>query len=167
MAAEWSIELLGAGHERARFSCGKESLDCYIQQYARQHARKNIGRTFVAVRRPEKRVLGYYTLASSSVAFEHLPNDIQSTLPRYPVPVVLLGKLAVDESVRGQGLGEHLLMDACHRVAAIAKEVAIAGLEVDALDASASAFYQHYGFRPFRDHPLHLFLPLKTFDRLF
>src|SRR5438874_767237 len=167
MEADWTIEPLTTAHDRKAFQCGRAQLDEYLHKYAKQHARKNVGRTFVAVRAGEKKVLGYYTLSSSSVAFEHLPEELQKKLPNYPLPVALLGKLAVDQSARGQGLGELLLIDALRRVVAIADQLAIFGVEVDALDNSAKAFYEKYGFQPFHDQPLHLFLPLDTVRQLF
>lgn len=163
----WRIEALAAHHARQQFSCGVPQLDDYLKALAGQHARKDYGRTFVAVRPGERAVLGYYTLASSSVAFAHAPLELQRKLPRYPIPVALLGKLAVDTSMQGKGLGEHLLMDAMHRVARVAGEIALFALEVHALNATAERFYKRYGFQPFLDQPGHLFLPLATIRALF
>ncbi|MBI2431856.1 MAG: GNAT family N-acetyltransferase [Candidatus Hydrogenedentes bacterium] len=161
------MEALASSHDRTHFCCGQLQLDSYITDYAGQHARKNVGRTFVAVRPGQKVVLGYYTLASSSVAFEHLPEQLKRKLPRYPLPVALLGKLAVDQKVQGQGLGEFLLLDALHRCSAIAEQMALFAVEVHALDQAARNFYVKYGFQPFQEQPLHLFLPLDTIKQLF
>lgn len=163
----WRVEPLSGGHERKQFCCGQAPLDTYIQKYARQHARKDFGRTFVAVLPGTKQVLGYYTLSSSSVAFDHAPPPLQKRLPRYPIPCALLGKLAVDQTVSGRGLGSFLLMDALRRVAEIGGEMAIFAVEVYALDRAAKSFYRQYGFQEFQDHPHHLFLPMSTIQRLF
>jgi len=163
----WNVEALTAAHERGGFSCGHEPLDLYIREYAGQHARKFFGRTFVAVRSGSPRVLGYYTLSSSSVAFERAPEPLKRKLPRYPLPIALLGKLAVDQTVQGQGLGGFLLMDALRRIADISTQMGIFAVEVHALSEQARAFYEKYGFQSFRDTPSHLFLPVATFKQLF
>ena len=163
----WRIESLKASHDRAQFTCGQTPLDDYLRHYANQHTRKGIGRTFVAVLPPARQIFGFYTLASSSVAFEHAPTALQRKLPRYPLPVALLGRLAVDQSTQGQGLGEFLLLDVCHRVAAIAEEIGLCALEVHALNDAATAFYKKYGFQPFLDRPNHLILPMATLQQLF
>lgn len=163
----WRIEALSGEHERAGFSCGHPQLDAYLRQQAGQHGRKNLGRTFVAVRPGESKALGYYTLSASSVEFSEVPDAVRTKLPRYPLPTALIGKLAVDVSVRGRGLGEYLLMDALRRVVAVSSEMAVMAVEVDAVDETAQRFYLTYGFLPFLDAPLHLFLPLQTITRLF
>ena len=103
-------------HERASFASGSEPLDRYLQQQARQDADKHVAAPFVLVEPPAYRVLGYYTLSACHITADELPADMSKKLPRYPhLPVVLLGRLAVDQSQRGLGLGEFLLMDALHR----------------------------------------------------
>lgn len=163
----WKVEALTAAHKRDGFSCGNGPLDTYLREYAGQHARKYFGRTFVAVRPGSTWVLGYYTLSSSSVAFEHAPESLKRKLPRYPLPIALLGKLAVDQTTQGQGLGKFLLMDALRRVADISNQMGIFAVEVHALGERAGAFYEKYGFQPFQDQPTHLFLPVTSFKQLF
>lgn len=163
----WQIEALGADHEQESFYSGYGQLDDYIKKYASQHIRKHFSRTFVAVAPGTKEVLGFYTLSASSVDFAHVPEKMRKKLPRYPVPVALLGKLAVDRRTQGRGLGTFLLMDALYRVIAVAEEMAVFAVVVNAIDESAKAFYLTYGFQPFQDEPLHLFLPLSTIKKLF
>lgn len=163
----WIIEPLEAAHIRTDFSCGHAQLDDYLRKQAGQHGRKNMGRSFVAVRPGEREVFGYYTLSASSVEFAHAPEALQRKLPRYPLPVALIGKLAVDQRARGQGLGEYLLMDALRRIVTISAQMALFAVEVHALDQAAKAFYLRYGFEPLLDQPLHLFLPLATIKPLF
>lgn len=115
MPDNWRIELLNDRHERGAFSSGKAPLDAFLRTQAGQYDRKGIGRTYIAVRPQLSKALGYYTLAASAVAFADLPKVIVKKLPKHPVPSILLGRLAVDNSVRGQGLGSTLLMDALHR----------------------------------------------------
>jgi GNAT superfamily N-acetyltransferase len=164
--ADWQIEPLTGGHVRDAFACGKPPLDEFIRRLVSQYEKRNRGRTYVAVRPGEAVVRGYYTLASGSVAFQNLPAGPSKKLPKHPVPVVLLARLAVDQSVQGQGLGEALLLDALHRCLDLGDRLGIYAVEVDAIDPQAKSFYEKYGFVPLRDHALHLFLPLATVRRV-
>lgn len=163
--AEWQIEPLADHHERGAFSCGKSPLDVFIQAHAGQYDRKGIGRTFVAVRKGEKEVIGYYTLAASAVEFAHLPVALAKKLPKHPVPTILLGRLAVDQSARGKGLGRDLLADALRRALRIADEVGVFGVHTHAIDDEAKGFYAKFGFSPLFDQELHLLLPMATFRK--
>ncbi len=160
--AEWQIEPLGRDHFRGAFSCGKPPLDDFIRRLVSQYEKRNLGRTYVAVQSGEKRVCGYYTLASGAVAFEKLPEASARKLPKHPVPVVLLARLAVDQTVQGQRLGEALLVDALSRCLQLADKLGIYAIQVDAIDQQARAFYEKYGFVPLLDNELHLFLPVST-----
>lgn len=165
--ADWRIERLDRSHERAEFECGKPPLDDFIRKLVSQYEKRNLGRTYVVVRGEEKRVFGYYTLASGSVAFASLPEDAAKKLPRHPVPVVLLARLAVDKAARGQRLGEMLLVDALRRALSLADRVGVHAVEVDAIDAEAKAFYEKYGFVALHDQELHLYLPVTTIRTAF
>ncbi len=160
--AEWCVERLGRAHERSAFSCGRESLDAFLRTLVNQYEKRRLGRTYVVVRPGEERVLGYYTLASGSVSFEKLPKKAAKKLPRHPVPVVLLARLAIDQSAQGQGLGGFLLADALRRCLVLAAQLGVHAVEVDALDEQAKAFYEKYGFVALQDNPLHLYLPIAT-----
>lgn len=166
--SEAAIEPLGKHHDRAAFRCGSETLDRYLHQQARQDADKRVAAPFVAVRPADTaRVLGYYTLSASVVVLQDLPTELANKLPRYPqMPVTLLGRLAVDLSARGQGLGELLLMDALHRSLMHATHIAAMAVMVDAKDDVAAAFYRHYSFSPLPAHPRRLYLPMKTVAQL-
>jgi GNAT superfamily N-acetyltransferase len=159
---DWRIERLERGHDRAGFSCGKPPLDQFIQRLVGQYEKRNLGRTYVAVRPGEMRVIGYYTLASGSIAFQKLPEPTARKLPRHPAPVILLARLAVDLSAQGRGLGAALLIDALSRCLTIADKVGVHEVEVDAIDERASDFYARFGFSPLPDDALHLFLPTAT-----
>jgi len=157
-----TIETLSSHHDRHSFDCGVEELNTYLQRYSGQHERKGMGRTYVATEAGETRVLGYYTISSSSIAFEIVPEN----LPRHPVPVALIGRLAVDKSVRKRRLGETLLIHALQSIQRAAKIVGIYAAVVDAFDESARRFYLKYGFEELNDDRLHLYLPMKTIERL-
>jgi len=162
-----TVEPLGRRHDRTAFHCGAEALDLYLKQQARQDADKRVAAPFVAVRLPDTVVLGYYTLSASVLTLTDLPDEMARKLPRYPqLPVTLLGRLAVDQSTKGQGLGEHLLLDALHRSLAHADQIAAMAVVVDAKDESAAAFYRHYGFIPLQTQPSRLFVPMRSIAQL-
>jgi GNAT superfamily N-acetyltransferase len=160
--ADWQIEPLGRDHFRGAFSCGRPPLDDFIRRLVSQYEKRNLGRTYVAVQPGEKSVCGFYTLASGAVAFETLPETSARKLPKHPVPVVLLARLAVDQAVQGRRLGEALLVDAFSRCLLLADKLGIYAIEVDAIDQQARTFYEKYGFVPLLDNELHLFLPVST-----
>ena len=132
------IEKLASHHNRSDFDCGVEELNSYLQRYSGQHERKGMGRTYVAAKENDTRVLGYYTISSSAVAFDVVPEN----LPHHPVPVALVGRLAVDNTARGERLGETLLIHALRSAQRAAKIVGIYAVVVDALDESAKSFYR-------------------------
>ena len=156
------IEKFSSHHDRRSFDCGVEELNTYLQRYSGQHERKGMGRTYVATQEADARVIGYYTISSSAVAFDVVPEN----LPHHPVPVALVGRLAVDNGARGQGLGETLLIHALRAAQRAAKIVGIYAVVVDALDESARSFYLKYGFDELTDDHLHLYLPMKAIERL-
>jgi GNAT superfamily N-acetyltransferase len=164
---DWRIERLSQSHQRDGFACGKAPLDDFLRTLAGQYDKRNIGRTFVAVRDGHRRVLGYYTLASSALEYEHVPARASEKLPRHPVPVILIARLAVDQTVRGQGLGERLLVDALRRSLDIAESAGVYAIEVDALGLDAKLFYEKYGFAPLVDSDLHLYMSIKTVRAVF
>lgn len=164
--SRWRIDPLVKRHERGDFDCGAESLNVFLKTHARQNARKDISRTFVATPEGSDKVAGYYTLSSGSVAFENLPDDLGKHLPTYPVPTVHLGRLAVDDRFQGQGLGGLLLVDALKRIRGLADQIGIHAVTVHAFSDRARSFYETYGFRPFPDDRYHLFLPMATVREL-
>lgn len=161
---DWVIEPLGKHHDRTAFACGKPSLDDFLRTMAGQYDKRRFGRTFVAVPAGEVRVIGYFTLSASAIPFDHIPPDAARKLPKHPAPVVLLGRLAVDQSAQGNKLGEGLLLDALQRAVDSSAGLGVHAVEVHALDAGAARFYAKYGFVPLLDDPLHLYLPITTIE---
>lgn len=162
--APFRVTLLGKAHDRSAFKSGAAPLDTYFRQQVTQDIRRRITACFVALHGPQgedSRIAGFYTLASTSVLLADLPPGTGKKLPRYPsVPAVRMGRLAVDENFKGQGLGGALLADALARAARA--EIAAFALVVDAKDDAAAKFYRYHGFIVLPDSPLTLFLPLAT-----
>ncbi|WP_142803808.1 GNAT family N-acetyltransferase [Tepidiphilus sp. J10] len=160
----YSIRALDGDARTADFACGEKALDEYLQRYASQDIKRGVARVFVASPAAQPRVVaGFYTLSAASIAAETLPEKWRKKLPRYPVPVALLGRLAVGQQFQGQGLGSILLADACKRVAAASKTLAVAALVVDAKSPKAAAFYQHFGFIELPGQPGRWMLPRAHF----
>jgi GNAT superfamily N-acetyltransferase len=156
-----TINALNAVHQRKLFDCGETSLNTYLQKYARQNIKNRINKVFVATPiNSAKTIMGYYTLCAGSIGAEDLPSTHKRRLPNYPVPVALLGRLAVDQQYQGQRLGSILLADAVQRVEQASEVMAVYAIVVDALNPSVTEFYQQFGFIPFADQALKLFLPL-------
>lgn len=159
MTAPFLIEVLGRGHARTEFSSGVEALDRYFRDQVTQDVRRRATVCYVALDVATAKVAGYYTLAAAGVALGDLPEELAKRLPRYPsVPVARLGRLAVDQTYRGQRLGGALLWDAAMR--ALRSEIAVYALVVDAKDDQAVRFYRHHGFVAFGSLPRQLVLPL-------
>jgi GNAT superfamily N-acetyltransferase len=155
------IAVLNASHQRKQFDCGDASLNGYLQHYARQNVKHRINKVFVATDIDSTQIiLGYYTLSAGSIRAGDLPPAYKRRLPNYPVPVALLGRLAVDKHYQGQHLGAILLADAIQRVEQASEVLAVYSVVVDALNPSAAEFYQRFGFIAFPEQPLKLFLPL-------
>jgi len=163
----FKIEPLDDGHDRAAFSCNVEDLDHYLRKRAGQDMKKRVAAVFVATA-DGKTIAGFYALSAHMLNLGELPEEIAKKLPRYPnVPATLLGRLAVSKDWRGRGLGEFLLMAALRQALAGTKHVASAAVVVDAKDAAARQFYEHYDFLPLPSQPARLFYLMKTIAALF
>jgi len=128
-----------------------------------RNQRSGLCRAYVAVTPGSGRVEGFYTLSSSCVRFGDLPEADRKRLPRYPLPVALIGRLAVDLTVQGRGLGRVLLLDAMARALRAADATGLHAIEVRAKGARARASYVKFGFV---DDDLHLYLPLAVVGKL-
>lgn len=161
---QYRIRPLDAAADTAAFHCGQPPLDEYILRYASQDARRGVARVFIATPSQEpQRLAGYFTLSAGSVNCADLPDALKRKLPRYPVPVALLGRLAVDLAFQGRGLGGILVADACQKVAQASAVLAVAGIIVDAKDEAAAAFYRRFGFLPLPGMAQRLMLPARVF----
>ena len=164
--SDWVIERLSSKHDRTSFHCGRATLDDWLRFRVSQFEKRDLARTYAAVQNGGSAVLGFYAISNHRVTFEALPADQAKGLPHIDIPVVLLGRLAVDQSVQGQGLGELLLVDALRRAQHLADQVGVRAVEVDAIDDQARAFYAKYGFVQLVDDANHLFLPMQVIRKL-
>lgn len=164
-AGDYRIEPLKSTHDRLAFSCGVSELDIWLERQAGQDQKRNLAAVFVLT--PDgKTVSGFYSLSAHSIQAADLPPDMARKLPRFPLPVTLLGRMAVDQSLQGKGLGEFLLIHALERAWLGSREVASWAVVVDA-KAGARDFYLKHDFIPFTLQPQRLFLPMQTIKTLF
>lgn len=159
------VEELGDRHDRSGFASTSEPLDRYIRERASQDMRRGVARVFVAVTADASTVAGLYTLSAGGIERTTLPEDVARRLPRYPVPVALLGRLAVDRRFQGRGLGAALLADALDRVRRASDLIGVYAVVVDPKDEPAASFYRHFGFLPLPSASPRLFLPLGSLPR--
>ena len=158
MARKFCVAALDFASDRSGFRSGVDPLDRYFRAQVSQDIKRRVTACFVATN-AHGQIAAYYTLASASVLLADLPETLAKKLPRYPsVPAVRMGRLAVDQAFKGQGLGAALLADALRR--AVTAEIAAYALVVDAKDETAARFYAHHGFIALPEQPLFLFIPL-------
>lgn len=158
------IELLAAAHRRDKFDCGEPELNDFLRRYARQQAGRDFSRTYVAVAGDGARILGFHAISMGAIDFRNWPPGLQ--LPRYPIPVARIGRLAVDVSAQGMGVGAALLDHALRLSVAMAERIGLHAVVVDAKHAKAAQFYTRYGFQPFADGGLNMFLMMSVIRRL-
>ncbi|WP_396434195.1 GNAT family N-acetyltransferase [Limnohabitans sp.] len=151
---------LAAVHLLRDFECGEPALDEWLKRRALNNHLSGASRTFVVVD-DEQRVCGFYALAAGAVAHQMAPPSVRRNMPD-PVPVMVLGRLAVDRRSQGIQLGAALLQDAVHRAIAVSQNTGVRALLVHALHEQAKAFYKHYGFQASPTHPMTLMLRLNS-----
>ena len=150
-------EPLRADRDLSGFECGAPVLDEWLRRKAARNEGSGASRTYVVCE--GARVLAYYSLATGSVEHGHAPGRVRRNMPD-PIPVMILGRLAVDASVQGQGIGRGLLKDAILRTLKAAQIAGIRAILVHALDETAAAFYRKHGFLDSPIDSLTLMLPL-------
>lgn len=153
------LERLDETHDLDDFQSVNSELDSWLQRHGVAAQQMDSARTFVLVR--AVRVVGYFSLTMGSVLRTEAPARLVRGLPSYPVGMVLLARLAVDQSEQGQGVGSLLLAEALRKAVAAGEAAAARLIVVDAIDDRAVRFYQAHGFVAVPDHPRRLFLRLK------
>lgn len=153
-------------HDRSGFACGHAGLDEYLKRYASQSLRHRLAQVYVA-EDADGRVLGYYTLSAASLSHDELPEGLARRLPKYPVPAVLIGRMASDGQARADGLhiGSRLLIHALKQALRAADTIGVQCVIVDS-KPEAVGFYQRFGFLPLKDDGLRLYLPVDTIKKL-
>lgn len=150
-------EPLADHHNIEDFHSGEDSLDSWLRRRARANQVSGASRTYVAGE--GSRVIGYYALASGMVTVENAPGRFKRNMPN-PIPVVVLGRLAVDRKWQGKGIGRALFRDAAYRVAHAADTIGIRGIIVHAISEEAKNFYLALGFDPSPLEPMTLMVTL-------
>lgn len=159
-----NFELLDANkHDRTSFDCGAPALNTYLQRYANQDQKRGLAKTYVLA--DQASILGYFSLSAHAVLADELPPSLN---PRaYPeLPFLLLGRLAVDLRFQGRGYGDALIFHAFKTTAAIAEQIGIFGMIVDAKNENAALFYENFGFMRLSANPMRLVLPFSAIKRL-
>ena len=158
------FELLNKSHNRTLFDCGSLPLNDYLKTRSGQELRRNISFPYILRFEEETQVMGYYTLSATGVSVSELPEKY-AKLTRYKiVPAVLIGRLALDKSVKGLGYGRFLLVDALRRIIQ-SKDFAIMIVVVDPKDQSAIRFYQKFGFMFLGEENKRMYLPYKSIEK--
>lgn len=160
--------LLNKSHNTSSFDCGVTVLNNFLQNYALQNLKNSSVKTFVAIESDcnnledaqsfHNKVVGYYSLVAGSVEHSTVPPRIKKGLGKYPIPVILIARLAVDISMQGQGLGKGLLKDALLRVLNITENLGVRAILVHAKDEKAKNFYRQFGFESSPNNKYHLYL---------
>ena len=158
----WHEEPIEKRHNRATFDCGDADLNTFLVRHARQSHEKGGAKTFLAIDDGNGKILGFYSLSPASIAYERTPDVVKKGLAKYEVPVFRLGRLAVDISVQGEGLGGQLLLAAGRRCLRVAAEAGGVALLIDAENERVVEWYSTYGAVPLQDAPFSLLLPFKT-----
>ena len=159
----WHEEPIEKRHDRAGFDCGDTNLNDFLQRHARKSHEKGGAKTFLAIDdKDDTKILGFYSLSPAAIAYERTPEVVKRGLARHEVPVFRLGRLAVDKSVEGQGMGGQLLLTAGRRCLYVAAEAGGVALLIDAKNERVVKWYASYGAVPLLDAPLSLLLPFKT-----
>ena len=162
----FSIVPLESRHVKEGFDCGAAELNQYLFRQAGQDVRKYYAAIFAAVDNVTNRIVGYYTLSNTSVNLDFIPVSLRKKLPKYTqVPAIRLGRLAVDATAQGQGIGAQLLADAAIR--SVLNVSAWTIMTVDAKDDKACAFYKRFGFESLTDDKLHLYVTRQDLEACF
>jgi GNAT superfamily N-acetyltransferase len=153
------IEKLNRTHLVEQFTCGHAELDRFLIRHALQAQQANSSQTYVAV--SDKEVVGFYTIVAGEVQHAQAPERVVKGMPRHPIPLLVLARLAVQSKMQGRGVGAGLLLDALGRTLQVADVIGVRALAVHAKDDGAAAFYRHFGFTPSPTDARHLFMIVK------
>jgi GNAT superfamily N-acetyltransferase len=153
------IEKLHRTHAVEQFTCGAPELDRFLIRHALRAQQANSSQTYVGLRGGE--VVGFYTIVAGEVQHARAPERVAKGMPRHPIPLLVLARLAVHSRWQGHGIGSGLLLDALGRTLQVADVIGVRAVAVHAKDDRAIAFYRHFGFTPSPTDARHLFMLIK------
>lgn len=153
------IEKLQRTHTIEDFTCGQPEIDRFLIRHALQAQQMNSSQTYVGL--SDKTVIGFYTIVAGEVRHIDAPERVAKDMPRYPIPLLVLARLAVHSNWQGRGIGAGLLLDALGRALQVVDIVGVRSLAVHAKDDSSAGFYRHFGFMPSPTDSRHLFMLMK------
>ncbi len=154
------ISKLDKSHDRKSFDCGNVALNRYIKQLASQILKRSEAVIYVAHNTNDNKVIGYYSLSTCHIQRADDPSLLKKQSPHGYIPCVLLGRLAVDITQQGKGVGSDLLLHTMKTVKRLSETIGIAFIVVDAKDNTAKSFYQSYGFMALSSEPMRLCYPV-------
>lgn len=162
------IELLNKSHIRNNFDCGKEQLNNYVKFQVNQDIKRKLSACFVLSDKESNDIKGFYTLSNYSIPLDSFPDYIQNKFPKsyQAIPCTLLGRLAINLTYQGQGIGKILLIDALKRSYEVSKEIGSFAVVVDPIDDESEKFYEKYDFIKLPDSKK-MFISIKTLADLF
>jgi len=153
------VEKLNRTHAVESFTCDQPELDRFLTRHALQAQQANSSQTYVAVSDGE--VVGFYTVVAGEVRHADAPEPVVKGMPRHPIPLLVLARLAVHSKAQGRGVGAGLLLDALGRALQVADVIGVCALAVHAKNDGAAGFYRHFGFTSSPTDPRHLFMLMK------
>jgi GNAT superfamily N-acetyltransferase len=159
VTASLRIEKLNRTHAVENFTCEQPELDRFLIRHALQAQQANSSQTYVGL--SEQEVVGFYTIVAGEVGHADAPERVVKGMPRHPIPLLVLARLAVHSSWQGRRIGAGLLLDALGRTLQVADVIGVRALAVNAKDDQAVSFYRHFGFAPSPTDPRHLFMIIK------
>jgi GNAT superfamily N-acetyltransferase len=154
-----TVEKLNSAHVLTEFDCGKPSLNDWLKKYALVNQKLDSSQTYVVHR--NRLVVGYYSLTAGGVSKEEAPSRVAKGMPNYPIGVILLARLAIDQGERNSGLGGALMKDAMARCVSAADSIGARAILVHALDDEARGFYEHFGFVRCPGEEMHLMIRIQ------
>ncbi len=148
------------------FDCGNQSLNDYLKKYAITNDKNAVAKVFIAIKKESQTIVGYYTSSASVILTQAIRDELQGNFPR-ETPALLIGRIAVNQSVQGQGIGKKLLRHAFDYAVDVSTKTGVYAVRIDAKDEATKEYYKNsFGFIPFQDSPLSLFLPIATIKKL-
>ncbi|MFB2768514.1 GNAT family N-acetyltransferase [Pelatocladus sp. BLCC-F211] len=157
-----SLDISRSSLKKISFDCGNSDLNDYLKKYALINDRNGVAKIFVAVSKESQVIVGYYTSSASTISTQAIPDELRGNFPK-ETPALLIGRIAVEQSMQGRGIGKRLLRHAFEYAIEISQKTGVYAIRIDAKNEQIKEYYKkELGFLEFQDRPLSLFLPLVT-----